>query len=273
MYFRTVLILILAAGLPWISWGISCCGGEGPRSFVALQELQTLDLSVTSWVQEVTGSYDPQGRVINQTGPSDLALLMNSVIRLQPNAEVFGRLPLVSRTYPSALGGETFSGLGDISVGVRLTVIRSLFVEDPFPTISLVAATKAPSGQSREGKGTGNGLWENTLGVSFRKEFWRWVGNVDATWTLLGGENQELNFTEGLSYEVTRKLYLGVGSNQMLSLGAPERSLSALGFGQLFLTQFTSLVGSFNWALPMDGLGRNQPITRATMLSLRYGFY
>lgn len=279
-----------------LGWGAACCGGGGPKSFLSLQELQNFDVALLSSFQDSYGWYNSSGEAFSRRGPVDYSLQISSVGRLAPNWEAFGRVPMVYRVTDYGANRQARSSLGDISVGLRWTFLRSLFVEDPFPTISLVMAGKIPSGltetieQGVFRPGTGNGLWEPLVGLSFRKDYYGWLGNIDFTFVTPYGnlkgqmvrENQ-INLTETLSYAFSRQFNLGGGSTQswtfakeMNGKDLPEaggRSLSLFTTANYFLTQFTSVGTAFEWSVPADGFGVNQPINRTLSFNVRHGFY
>jgi hypothetical protein len=279
-----------------ISWGAACCGGGGPKSFLSLQELQNFDLAVLSSFQESYGWYNSSGEAFSKKGPVDYTIQISSVGRLAPNWEAFARVPMVYRVTDYGSTRQARSSLGDVSLGLRWTFLRSLFVEDPFPTVSLVMGGKIPSGlteindQGRMKPGTGNGLWEPLIGLSFRKDYYGWLGNIDFTFVTPYGnlkgrsvrENQ-INLTESLSYAFNRQFNLGGGSTQSWTFDkeingqdlsdAAGRSLSVFTAANYFLTQFTSVGAAFEWIVPADGFGVNQPINRTLSFNVRYGFY
>lgn len=281
---------------PQLIWGAPCCGGDSPKSFFSLQELQTFDFSLVSSFRDFYGWYTPEGQAVEKKGPTDLSLQASSVVRLSPNWEGFLRLPLMLRTTEDGTGQESRFNLGDMSLGTRLTILRSLFVEDPFPTISVVVAAKLPSGsiESKESSfirpGTGNGLWEPMAGLSFRKDYYGLLANIDFTFTQLLGQvsgrsvrEKQIFLTESVGYSVFRELNVTLGSNQMWSfdrgtvgesvVNSQGRSIGAFASANYFMTQFASLGAQVDWTLPVDGFGVNQPIARGASLSFRYGFY
>ncbi|NBX93157.1 MAG: hypothetical protein EBQ85_08015 [Proteobacteria bacterium] len=289
-------IFFIAVLLDLSVWGAACCGGGGPKSFLALQELQNFDFSLVSSFQESYGWHNARGEAFSRKGPIDITLQASTVGRLSPNWEAFGRFPIIYRTTDYGAITQSRSSLGDITLGLRWTLLRSLFVEDPFPTVSLVLGSKLPTGLSEIKEngvfkpGTGNGMWEPLVGLSFRKDYFGWLGNIDATWSpQIGGskgrserENQ-LSLTESLSYAFSRRFNWGLGSSQTWGFekemeghiipGSASRGLAVFTSANYFISQFTSVGAGVECSVPWDGFGINQPITRTASLNVRYGFY
>lgn len=287
MGFMKRLLAIALLGTTTLSWGAACCGVEGLRSYFSLQELQNYDLSLSSSFQEVTGWYNPQGRIEKKTGPSYLIFQTSSLARLNPNLEAFSRFPFVFRTQDAGALTENRLSLGDVQAGFRLTLHRSLFVEDLFPTISLVVGSKFPTGISPNeavpflNSQMGNRLWEPLVGLSFRKEYYDWMGSIDASFSrsmgnILGRswEANQVNLTESFSYAVVRELNVGMGGQQTWILSDKNSKVfSVFASANYFVSQFTTLGLQTDWSLPFDHFATNQPVSRSLGLIVRYGFY
>ncbi|NBX76226.1 MAG: hypothetical protein EBQ92_06695 [Proteobacteria bacterium] len=251
-----------------------CCLGGGARSLNSLQAMQRYDFGLTTSFQDYSSWYN-------------LSLQAYSAIRLTPHLEVFGRVPVVQHKVDYGTKRESQTRLGDLSVGLRMTLMRSLFVEDVHPTVSLVMAAKVPT----EGRDfqqsnlfqtrSGNGLLEPLVGVSFSKEYYDWQAMVDFSYLRLRGsvldkliEDNQINATATVGYALNREWHLGVGGNQMWSTGrrinnesasdAPPRDLSFFSYVNYFFTQFASVGAHLDWSAPNS---------RSASLSLRYGFY
>jgi hypothetical protein len=251
-----------------------CCLGGGVRSLNSLQAMQRYDVGLTTSFQDYSSWYN-------------LSVQAYSAVRLTPNLEVFGRVPVVQHKVDYGGRHENQTGLGDVNLGLRMTILRSLFVEDLFPTVNLVFAAKIPT----EGKDfqqgnlfqarSGNGLLEPLMGVSFSKEYYDWLGMIDLTYLRLQGsvlekiiEDNQVNVAATLGYAVNREWHLGLGSNQMWSFGRRvnhelpadgyQKNISFFSYVNYFVTQFTSVGVHLDWSAPNS---------RTASVSLRYGFY
>jgi len=270
-----------------LSNAAACCGVEGLRSYFSLQELQNYDLAVSSTFQEVVGWHDDEGRIQKKTGPSFLIFQLSSLVRLDPNLETFGRFPLFFQTEERRPFDSGSIQLGDLQVGARLTLHRSLFVEETIPTISVVMGAKLPTGGYRPtnfpflNNLVGNGFWEPFLGLSFRKEYYDWLGSLDASFSHLTGNvsgqswsTNQVNLTESVSYALHRRLNVGLGGQQTWILSAENtRALSVFASANYFISRFTTLGLQSDWSLPIDGFSVNQPAARSLGLLVRVGFY
>jgi hypothetical protein len=251
-----------------------CCLGGGARSLNSLQAMQRYDLGLTTSFQDYSSWYN-------------LSLQAYSAVRLTPNLEVFGRVPVLQHKVDYLMRRESQTSLGDLSLGLRMTLVRSLFVEELVPTVSLVVAAKIPT----EGKDSlqgnlfqarsGNGLLEPLMGVSFSKEYYDWLGMIDLTYMRLQGSvsdqlihDNQINATVTLGYAVNREWHLGLGGNQMWSVGREidhkpladgvQGNASVFSYVNYFVTQFSSVGAHLDWSAPNS---------RTASLSLRYGFY
>jgi hypothetical protein len=271
---KTLKLIFITFSMALPLQASECCLGGGARSLNSLQAMQRYDFGLTTLFQDYSSWYN-------------LSLQAYSAVRLTPNLEVFGRVPVVQHKVDYGTRRESQTGLGDVSLGLRMTVLRSLFVEDLFPTVNLVLAAKVPT----EGKDfqqgnlfqarSGNGLLEPLMGVSFSKEYYDWLGMIDLTYVRLQGsvvdkfiEDNQINATATLGYAVNREWHLGLGGNQMWSFGrrlnhelpADEylKNVSFFSYVNYFVTQFTSVGVHLDWSAPNS---------RTASLSLRYGFY
>jgi len=265
-----IILFTLAGGLR----ASECCLGGGTRSLNSLQAMQKYDFGLTTSFQDYSSWYN-------------LSLQAYSAVRLTPHLEVFGRVPVVQHKVDYGARRESETGLGDVSLGLRMTVLRNLFVEELFPTVNVVFAAKLPT----EGKDfhqgnlfqtrSGNGLLEPLIGVSFSKEYYDWLGMIDLTYVRLEGtvfekfiRDNQINATATLGYAINREWHLGVGGNQMwsvgralnreASLGDVVNTLSLFSYVNYFFTPFASVGTHLDWS---------SPNSRTASLSLRYGFY
>ncbi|MFM8269469.1 MAG: hypothetical protein ACKN9V_04700 [Pseudomonadota bacterium] len=278
---NTLRVVVFFLGSAVSLWGTDCCLSGGARSINSLQAMQRIDLGLATSFQDYSSWYN-------------FSLQASTTARLNPNLEMFGRLPLIQHRVDLKTKRDSQTSLGDVGLGLRMTLLRSLFVEDPHPTVSWVVGAKLPTGtqdlqvgnlfQSR----SGNGLFEPLVGLSFSKEYYDWLVAIDFSYTRLQGkisnllvEDNQVNVTETLSYALNRNWQMGAGSNQLWSFGRKlnrsaladptGKSLSVFGLLNYYVTPFTSLGAHVDWAF--ETLSRNQPATRSASLSVRYGFY
>lgn len=269
---KKLLYLFLGVGSFW-AYGISfpCCGTDSPRILASMQELRQLDFSLTTSFKEVYARYDSQGNLSQVRGPSDLAFQLTSVIRLNPQLEMFGRLPFIFRSENGLSPHEGSSQLGDLLLGFRRIVYESLYLEDPLPTVSFLANLKVPTGLSDLGTQSPK-AWEPFVGIGLQKERFQWLGNMDLG---LSVRENEILFrgSQSLGYGISQPVQLGLGSQQIISLNASQKVFSLLSFAHWSLDQFTVLGAQIDWSLPLEGFGANQVLTRTASVSLRYTFF
>jgi len=272
MFLRNWIILVCWAGALNV-YGIAslCCGTDSPRILASLQELRQLDFSLTTVFKEVYARYDSAGNVSLSQGPSQLLFQVTSVARLNPELELFGRLPLVLRSSDSITSRPEPSLLGDVLFGIRRTLYQGLYVEDATPHVSVLASIKIPTGFiDLENESRGN--WEPYLGLGLQKERYQWLGNIDLGVSL---RQKEVLFraSQSLGNSFLPSFQIGLGSQQTLSLNASQKIISLFSFAHWSVDPFTLVGAQVDWSLPLKGLGTNQPITRSASVSLRYTFF
>ena len=265
--------VFLAAGFLSLSAsGISspCCGTDSLRILASLQELRHLDFSLTTSLKEVYARYDGQGKLSRLQGPSDLTFHFTSIARLYPELQIFGRVPFLFRSDTAAYQESRGPRLGELLLGMQRTLYQSLYLEDPVPTVSILATVKAPTGLTELGT-VAPRAWEPYLGFALQKERFHWLGNMDFGVSLRQRELL-LRGSQSLGYTISQPWQLGIGSQQILSLNASQKMVSLFSFVHLALGQFTLVGAQLDWSLPIPGLGSSQDLTRTASFSLRYTF-
>ena len=163
-----VLALLGTLTLGFEIQGAACCAGGGPRSFIALQEMQEYEIGFSTSYREVYGLFDVDGSLIDAETNQTMSLSFGAAARVMDDLEAFAILPLVNKL--QGVGGQTFSAgnIGDILLGGRYTLYRPLLLSEWYPTVVLLGGIKLPTGQT-EPVLVGNGAWEPAIGLEFNK--------------------------------------------------------------------------------------------------------
>jgi len=286
-------------------FGAACCVGGSPKTFLSLQRLQKYELGLSNSFRDVYGNYNPFGDLVEADKNQSLTLSLGADARLTHFLEAFFVFPWVYQTKQTGSGTHYRSTIGDLSVGARWMLLESLFQSDWYPTVGLVGGVKAPTGSvesvSSEGRllpGTGTGNWEPYLALELKKDYAPITVVLAAGLTVrlsrnapdpAGGPNllvrdgNRMEFSETVSYALSRRLNIALGSNQFWELDRsidgsviPFSSSRAIGLAlssSYFFTQFLSLTGAVDFSIPRDRLGVNQQASRTFNFTVKQGFY
>lgn len=282
----------------------SCCIGSGPRSFVQLKHLQSYDVGIATSFRDVYARFNPYGVKAENDRDQIYTLAFGGSARVTPRSEVYGIVPLVSKT--KAYGGiyENNSDLGDVSLGTKVLLYDPFYGEDWFPETKLLGAVKLPTGRAdtlggdrKIVPGTGNGMWEASLGVQFTKDLTDIVAGFAATYTrrfsrtafqpsgvdLQVREGDRIEFTESLTVPVSQRLSFSGGSTQVVdfdttvndSLVSDSGGRYTTGFvgASYFVTRLWTLSAAFEAVLPIEKLSVNQQAFRTLTFTTTYAIY
>lgn len=300
---RSLTFLSLIA-IPRIAGAGACCLGGGPKTFIALRELQTYQIGLSSSFKDVYGHYDAYGDLYKTDRNQTLTLSLGAGMRLTEELDVFTTIPWVYQ-YAERVGkpGDATS-LGDVTLGGRYFLVRNLFQDDWYPTVTLLGGLKVPSGTTDRigsaGKlvpGTGNGIWEPFLGVSVQKDLRFVIVGVNATYTRRFGrtvpdasgtpvsvkEGDRIELSESATFPVTRRLSFAAGTAQTWDLSTringnhaddtAARVATVFASGSYFVTRYWSVGVGAEAAIPVAKLSMNQLATRSVTVTSTYSFY
>lgn len=288
-------ILLLVA--PNFAWAGACCIGGGPRSFVQLRDLQSYDLGIATSIRDNYGRYNQYGEVVSAEKLQTYTMALGASARLFPRLEGFAIVPLVGKSHSVGLEERSAVNLGDVLVGSKLTLYDPLFLEDWFPETKMTVSVKAPSGTT-DVVGSGNGLWEPSLGVQMQKDFTTIIAGIAASYTARlprsvanPSKAEQLSVKEGDRIEVTETVTLPIdtsfsvsgGSSQVWDLGtsidgkgvsdSQGRYATALLSGTYFMTRFWKMTAAFEGVLPVTKLGANEDAYRSFTVTSTYAIY
>lgn len=293
-----------ANGLLWLLlltnskiFGAACCAGGGGRSFLSLEDLQSYEIGISTSQRHVTGAHQRAGKSIDSPGDETFTLSAGASARIFFDIEAFAVVPTVLRKMDFAGTSASKTNLGDISVGGRIPLLRPLPSDAP-PALTLLLGMKFPTGNVLEIQngeatpGTGNGIWEPSLGLEIKKSLSLWTLATTASYTLRLPKDQyghrskdgnRLELAATLSYPVSSRFSLmaGIGAywdgeNQLdgaVQSGTNAKSSYSIFSATYYLNRFWGLTAQLEHSLPWDGFGRNQAIARTLTLSTTYGFF
>lgn len=283
----------------------SCCLGTGPKSFVQLRHLQNYELGIATSLRDTYGRYDSYGSLVNAETNQSYQLSLGASVRATPRMEAYAILPFVSQRkgYVGAVSQST--NLGDILIGTRVDVFDTLFEDEWLPNIKLIASVKIPSGSvdliettGRIRPGTGNGIWEPSLGVSLTKDYSSAIMGFSGAYTrrfaktvrdpirqtsISVKEGDRIELTESITVPITTRFSAGGGLSQAWDMDqqvegnaiadSSGRVMSAFINANYFVTRFVNIGAGFEAALPVEKFGANQEAFRSFTASMTYAIY
>lgn len=278
--------------------------GGGPKSFIQLRELQTYQVGLSSSFKDVYGHYDAFGDLYKTDKSQTFTLAVGAGARLADDLDAFVTVPWVYQLKETVGKPGDATNLGDVIFGAKYVLLRSLFQDDWYPTISVTGGVKAPTGTveklSSEGKiipGTGNGIWEPFLGIGIQKDYRFVILGFNATYTrrfqrtvadtngapLSVKEGDRVELSEILTFPLSRRFSVSGGSAQTWDFatrinGAAAADTSArmatiVLSASYFLNQYWSITAGSEVAVPIAKLGVNQEATRSITVTTTYSFY
>lgn len=259
--------------------------------------MQTFEIGLSTSFRNVYGRYNATGEPEESSKTNSYTLALGAGARLTDELETFMIVPVVYQTNIFATNSVSRSSLGDVLLGGRFTLLKSLFRDDWYPTVTVSLGTSLPSGQVEtfsNGKlspGTGSGMWEPFIGLGLKKEYGSVTLSFDSTYTFkvrkkasnFAEDGDKIELSEAAIFPFSSRFSLGVGSRQTWTFDAVQnkvkvkdssgRAIAALFSANYFLTRVWSVVGAVEFALPFSGLGVNQQLSRVVSLTTRYGFF
>lgn len=289
-----LIVALFLLLIPEALFALACCAGGNAKSFVSVKSLQKYELGVATSFRDVYGIYNRYGEIEEFAKNQTMSLALGVATRLSHSFQVSLVVPLVHRYFEAGASGRSTANLGDVLAGLQYTVVEPVFHEDWYPTISTFGFIKFPSGSMDrrengvEVPGTGNGLWEPSIGVQLEKpiSFFTVTLRASYNWRLARGQMKEgdsLEFMESLSVPIGRRLLIAGGATQSL-FADRSRSGEALpnSSGRLvslfftpsyFISQEWSVSAGAEFAIPLHGWGKNQPAAQSVSVAARYALF
>lgn len=181
------LLAMATLSAPKAAHAQACCAATGAGEFAVVGPCQKAVLGAQLSVEHGLGTFSEQGefRTLTDARINDMILSVGGGVHVYKRSlQVYGSAPmrLQYRAWGSE-SGELSPGLGDISGGVRWTVLddtgAGISAEDPgsfIPYVDLFVGLKAPTGrapdqsESRLGADvTGDGFWAPSAGIKATK--------------------------------------------------------------------------------------------------------
>lgn len=279
----------------------SCCIGSGPRSFVQLKHLQTYDVGIATSYRDVYARFNVYGNRVQSEKNQTLTTAVGGSFRLTPRSELYAILPFVTKS--KSYGGETKtrSDLGDITLGTKVLLYDPFFEEDWLPEVKVLASAKAPTGRRDSlisvDPGTGNGMWEASLGVQLTKDFGDFIFVLSPSYTrrfshtIADPFGTESNLREGDRFELTESITVPVSQRLSLSMGSTQavdfdgsvnggvipdsggRYTTGFVGASYFVTRLWTVSAAFESVLPFEKLSVNQEGFRTVTFTTTYAIY
>lgn len=300
---KLLLSLLLAGFISQSLYGAACCGGEGPKSFLQLRELQSYQLGISTSLKDIYGRYDEYGDLIRTDKSQTYTLSAGAAAKVTEDLDAQLLVPWVYQVKEYTGNPNSAGNLGDISVGARYALVRAFFHDDWYPSIFVSGGLKFPTGTvealSNEGKitpGSGNGIWEPYLGVFLQKNvgfatlglsatytgrFKRTVDTVQGPQSVKEGDRVTLG--ESGTIPLSERWSLTLGSNQTWDMArqlngsavadSAARFVTGVVSTTYFLTRYWAMSVEGEAALPIAKLGVNQQAARTITMTTSYAFY
>lgn len=290
------LIFVVFFGWSMEIFGAACCLGGGPKSFISLKRLQKYELGVSTSFQDVYGRYNVYGELEETDRNQTYSLSFGAGVRLLSDLQSYLIIPLVLQSNGNADYQNSRLSVGDVLTGVNWIVLESLFSDDWYPTISLSAGLKFPTG-SKESlsagqylPGTGNGLWEPFVGLNLAKTLSFATVTFDASYTIPASgtpgeveEGDKIILSESAYIPLSQRLGVGGGSSQTWALpksqngaileDSASRRANIFLNSTYFLTRVMSLSAAVDFSIPIERFGVNDQASRSFTVTMKYGFY
>lgn len=277
---RIALALALATW-PVGIWAAACCAGGGPKSFISLARLQAYEIGISSTVRDVYGEFDLHGELGETPKNQTYSLLLGAGARLTQDLQWVATVPLVHQVNRFGRSDTTESGLGEILTSLDYVLLESLFSDEWYPTLSVYAGAKLPTG-------VGNSLWEPFVGLTAKKIFGPLTLSLRSGFTgrliRQGFDRGDMvDLVESASYSFNERLSLAVGSTQAWTfndrLHGQIKTDSATRVATVFLSptyyvdRYWSVAAGLEAALPFAKTGVNAQASRVFSLTTKYGFF
>jgi len=284
------IALLLCYALANPAWGAACCAGGSAKSFINLARLQTYEVGFSTTFRDVYGEYNLYGELEETQRNQTTTLLFGAGARLTQDLQVSLTAPIVNQL--NAFGPTPTSrlGLGDVVVGAQYIVLESLFIDDWWPTLTVLSGVKLPTGSEeaiRDGRripGTGNGLWEPYAGLQLHKNFGDITLLARASFTVrpphLGlNRGDGVDLIESITWVARQDLSLALGATQNWNgndNGKPDSAMRTYSFfvsPTYFLTRYWSISAGIDATPSWDRVGVNSQAYQSISFTTRYGFY
>jgi hypothetical protein len=279
-------------GVVWLvprrAEGQACCAGASTLTPARLTALEDAAIGLQLQATFNTGSFDGQRNYIsNPPGASeqDFAENVFGTVRFLKRGQVSLLVPFVQtrRTYPGGLS-EFGGGIGDVNLGARWDFLLAKETQY-WPGVAVLAGVTLPTGkaadqvQGSSTQATGIGAFQVTGGVALEQayghilvnltgllsqRFERHVETITETLGLqfsgLAAVGWAFHYNQGIALVLS---YGGEGDAIFNGQSVPGsgREATTLGIsGGTPLWEDWRFQGSLTDSLPIDGLGRAQPV-------------
>lgn len=283
--------------IPRLVWAGACCIGGGPRSFVQLRQFQSYDLGIATSFKDNFARLNSYGEAVETEKLQTYTVALGASAKVLPRTEAYTILPVVLKNRNLGPESRSRANLGDVLVGGRFSLYDPLYMEDWFPETKILFSVKAPSGTTDE-VGTGNGIWEPSLGVQFQKDFSNLIAAMSVSFThrfprsvkspvstsyLSVKEGDRIEVSETVTVPLTQDWSVALGSSQVWDLGGSVnnkgtedshgRYISGLLSATYFIDRFWRVSAAFEGVLPFSKWGANEDAYRTVTLTSTYAIY
>lgn len=264
----------------------ACCAGSGVVTPGRLAMADWLLVGAQVHARRALGNFNDDGRFAAppaQTEDVELGQDVFSTVRVLRRGQVSLLVPLLETYRKVPVQSETGGGLGDINLGLRWDFHDA--GDSAVPGIAVLGGVTFPTGTAPESAtkplatdATGVGAFQGTLGLALEQIWGPWLvsasgrvakrlpkstlgidSELGAQWTTLGSGAYVFKSGAALAAFVS---YTWEGSATVNGVEAPAsaRRGGLLGIsGMLPIAESWRLQSSITSALPVSGLGRNEP--------------
>lgn len=289
-----VILAAFLMGASRVAFPLACCAGGNAKSFVSVKDLQKYELGLSTSFRDVYGFYNRDGDLEDFSKNQSATVSLGLATRIAGDLQGSLVVPFVYRYFEGGASSRSGASIGDVLMGLQYTLVDPVFHDDWYPTVSVFGFIKFPSGTNAgkvngvEIPGTGNGIWEPSLGFQLEKPF----GNLSTTFRLsYTGRIARSDAKEGDSFEMMESLSLPFGKTFSFSVGSIQtfygersfrgaaspgsagRNISVFFTPTVFISQLLSLSAGAEFSVPMHGWGQNQPASQVFSLAARYAAF
>ncbi len=205
----TKKIFVFLGCLSKIALAGSSYSGNAPKSFMQMGPLQTYEMGILTSVSDSIGRFNSIGELNDSPENRVYNLAVGATTRVGVLTDLYLIVPFITRIQASENLIKSSTGPGDIIFGARHRLVDSLFEGEWAPKITGTFSLKVPTGTTSGAvpanihvSGTGNGLWEPTLGALFFKDLGQAIVAINPSVTLALGDKQRRDSSEFLGHRI-----------------------------------------------------------------------
>ena len=274
----------------------SSYSGSAPKSFMQMGPLQTYEMGILTSLSDAIGHFNSIGELNDSPENRTYNLSVGATTRIGVLTDLFLILPFITRIQTSGTTVKSSTAPGDIICGARHRLVDSLFEGESTPKITATVSLKVPTGTTSGStptnihvSGTGNGLWEPTVGVLFFKDLGRAIVAIHPSVTLALGEAQKREFSDflGHRFEVSETATIPITPflTGMVSLfenwsagNSVINNLSGRGMGatigaSYFFNRLWSVAVNAESSITIKNFSINQPAVRTLTFQSNYSIF